>query len=384
MGSSHASDIVPALRPLCEVQTTEPLVLRDMFPSRSLLLQYINGILCSDGSVGINNKGPQRFEAIVRICQSNLAFLTAINKEFDNTGYIRQHSAAGTRLDVEEGRYSNGELRQALTFYGEAAVKVAAELAPFTVTKSQHFQVLFDMQNQRKGLLTNSKYLDSIHTLNSHPEDSILIVKNITAPWLAGMFDGDGGITVPHNEKAGRSRLELNITQAKSPALLKAIQALYQGTIVTNPHRIKWVAADAIPVFYKALGSYLIMKKQKLNTLLQHLFKVDITKDPIADTVIDMPTEQEVIVQIEDGTEYPAILFGGRLDVDVLKDQLAQDGLILSKLDGKIPYRNGNGLSRTKFTATTIKAQTVRRPGRKSAQAYPPAKNQWWLLSLVQ
>ena len=76
-----------------------------------------------------------------------------------------------------------------------------------------------------------------------------------------------------------------------------------------------------------------------------------------------MPTEQEVTVQIEDGTEYPAILFGGRLDVDVLKDQLAQDGLILSKLDGKIPYRNGNGLSRTKFTATTIEAQTVRRPG---------------------
>lgn len=96
-----------------------------------------------------------------------------------------------------------------------------------------------------------------------------------------------------------------------------------------------------------------------------------------------MPTEQEVTVQIEDGTAYPAILFGGRLDVDVLKDQLAQDGLILSKLDGKIPYRNGNGLSRTKFTATTIKAQTVRRPGRKSAQAYPSAKNQWWLLSLV-
>ena len=76
-----------------------------------------------------------------------------------------------------------------------------------------------------------------------------------------------------------------------------------------------------------------------------------------------MPTEQEVTVQIEDGREYPAILFDGRLDVDVLKDQLAQDGLILSKLDGKIPHRNGNGLSRTKFTATIIKAQTVRHPG---------------------
>ena len=52
--------------------------------------------------------------------------------------------------------------------------------------------------------------------------------------------------------------------------------------------------------------------------------------------------------------EYPAILYGGRLDVDVFKDQLAQDGPILSKLDGKIPYRDGNGLSRTVFTATNI------------------------------
>ncbi|DBA84419.1 hypothetical protein WJX77_009926 [Trebouxia sp. C0004] len=96
-----------------------------------------------------------------------------------------------------------------------------------------------------------------------------------------------------------------------------------------------------------------------------------------------MPTEQEVTVQTEDGREYPALLFGERLDIDVLKDQPAQDGLILSKLDGKIPYRNGNGLSRTVFTATTIKARTVRHPGRKSAQAYPPAKDRWWLLSLV-
>lgn len=76
-----------------------------------------------------------------------------------------------------------------------------------------------------------------------------------------------------------------------------------------------------------------------------------------------MPTEQEVMVQIEDGREYPFTLFGGRLNVDALKDQLALDGLILIKLDGKTPYRNGNGLSRAVFTATLIKAQTFRHPG---------------------
>ncbi|KAL0029349.1 hypothetical protein WJX77_001518 [Trebouxia sp. C0004] len=147
MGSSDTLNALPATDALSTVQTTEALVLRDMFPSRSSLLQYVNGMLCSDGSVG--------------------------------------------------------------------------------------------------------------------------------------MFDGDGGITVPHNDKAGRSRLELNITQEKCPAVLKAIQALYPGTLVHNPHRLKWVAADIIPAVYKALGSNLILRRQKLNTLLTHLFKVDTTKDPI-------------------------------------------------------------------------------------------------------
>ncbi len=80
-----------------------------------------------------------------------------------------------------------------------------------------------------------------------------------------------------------------------------------------------------------------------------------------------MPTEQEVTVKTEDGGEYPTILFGGRLDIDALKDQLAQDGLMLTKLDGKTPYRDGNGLSRTVFTASIINAQTTRNPGEASS-----------------
>lgn len=76
-----------------------------------------------------------------------------------------------------------------------------------------------------------------------------------------------------------------------------------------------------------------------------------------------MPAEQEVTVQIEDGTKYQAVLFGGRLDIGFLKEQLAQDGLTLTKLGGKLPYCSGNGLSRVVFTTTTIEAQTNRHPG---------------------
>lgn len=78
---------------------------------------------------------------------------------------------------------------------------------------------------------------------------------------------------------------------------------------------------------------------------------------------IDIPSEQEVLVKIEDGREYPAILFGGRLDVGFLRDQLAQDGLVLTKLSDQVPYCDANGLSRAVFTTTIIKAQTTRHPG---------------------
>ncbi len=76
-----------------------------------------------------------------------------------------------------------------------------------------------------------------------------------------------------------------------------------------------------------------------------------------------MPTEQEVTVEIEDGKEYPGVLFNGRLDIDFLKGQLAQDGLILAKLDDKLPCRDVNGLTRSVFTTAIIKAKTVRHPG---------------------
>ena len=172
---------------------------------------------------------------------------------------------------MQEGRYSNGELRQTLTFYGEAAGKVAAELAPFTVTKAQHFRVLLEMLNQPNGLLTNNQCLDYISTLNNNSQNSILEVKNITPEWLAGMFDGDGGITVFRNEKVGRSRLELNITQAKCPALLKAIQALYSGTMATNPHRLKWAAADAIRL--QGFGQLLDLEKPEIEYLAATLIQ---------------------------------------------------------------------------------------------------------------
>lgn len=76
--------------------------------------------------------------------------------------------------------------------------------------------------------------------------------------------------------------LELNVTQSKSPTLLLAIQNLYPGTIQHNPPRLVWGSAKTIPAIYQVLSRHLVMKKQKLNSLLQYLFKVDISRNPIS------------------------------------------------------------------------------------------------------
>lgn len=104
-------------------------------------------------------------------------------------------------------------------------VEVAKELAPFTVTKTQHVKVLLEMMKSSDGVLTRAQYWERMKALNRQPEDSIIEVRNIniTPAWLAGMFDGDGGLTILHNKESGRSRLELNITQSKCPKLLLAV-----------------------------------------------------------------------------------------------------------------------------------------------------------------
>jgi len=125
METSQTPNVAHASGPVFKVHTSEPLVLHDLFQSRSLLLQYCSGMMDADGSIGVNRKDAERFQGMVRFNQSNLAFLTAINAEFGYTGSISTHYAAGTRANVNEGRYSNGEMRQTLTFLSKAAVEVS-------------------------------------------------------------------------------------------------------------------------------------------------------------------------------------------------------------------------------------------------------------------
>ena len=260
----------------------ERLVLHALFQSRSSLLQYLSGMMDADGSIYIARKqGDKQLVARVAFAQSNLSFLTAINAEFDHTGYINTGSA---RADVNEGRYSRGELRQVLIFDGRAAGDVAAELQPYTVMKAPQIDTLLDMLKQpagASGMSSRQQCHKRMQELNSRgPDHSTLVVQNITAEWLAGIFDGDGCIFVK-SQPNGRCSLLLTITQSKSPALLLAIQAVHAGTVSHGPPRLVWAAAQNIPPIVKILRMHSVIKRQKLDTLLQHLFKVDITNGHI-------------------------------------------------------------------------------------------------------
>lgn len=103
---------------------------------------------------------------------------------------------------------------------------------------------------------------------------------------------------------------------------------------------------------------------------------------PTTDIAVNMGNQQQVCVQIEDGRSYPVMLYDGRLDVDAVKEQLANDNLLLTRLDGIIPSCDRSGMSRAAFTGD-IRGQTKMKKGLKSAKAYPSAKGHWWTSSLM-
>ena len=76
-----------------------------------------------------------------------------------------------------------------------------------------------------------------------------------------------------------------------------------------------------------------------------------------------MGNQQQVCVQIEDGRSYPVMLYDGRLDVDAVKEQLANDNLLLTRLDGIIPSCDRSGMSRAAFTGD-IRGQTKMKKGK--------------------
>lgn len=103
---------------------------------------------------------------------------------------------------------------------------------------------------------------------------------------------------------------------------------------------------------------------------------------PTTDIAINMGNQQQVCVRTEDGRSYPVMLFDGRLDVDASKEQLANEGLLLTRLNGTIPSCDRSGMSRAAFTGD-IRGQNKLKKGLKSAKAYPSAKSHWWISSLT-
>lgn len=93
---------------------------------------------------------------------------------------------------------------------------------------------------------------DKICSLDDRPQDSNLVVSNITPEWLANMFDGNGSVRVENIKKAIRTTLELSLTQQKCPKLLEAIkQLIYPGVQSTNPHTLRCTSRCNIQGMYQ-------------------------------------------------------------------------------------------------------------------------------------
>ena len=261
------------------------LHLSECFPYRPTALQWVSGLLCADGTVSIvqgNNQG--NLTAMLIFYQSNTALLNAINEFFGHKGHVKTSYASECPSNnvAVEGKYSKGEKRQFLTFRSKAAGEIAQELLPYTVTKGPLLEIVLKFVSLPVGpsetkiaLYKKAKKLNEKKT-----EKTSVQAANIVPAWVGGFVDGDGCICVYHDVRNGRSCLQINVTQNKSPQLLKAIQAIYPGHICSNT-KLFWRTAKQIPAIYNVLSKYLLLKKQKLDTLLQYMFGVDISRDPI-------------------------------------------------------------------------------------------------------
>ena len=82
-------------------------------------------------------------------------------------------------MRLHEGKYSHGEARHTLLFRGAAADKVAAELAPHSVTKTEHFKLLLELLAEpfTANTSTYDEHINSSTALNSNPTDNILQIR---------------------------------------------------------------------------------------------------------------------------------------------------------------------------------------------------------------
>ncbi len=69
-----------------------------------------------------------------------MAWLTAVSKVFDNPGAISFASVGKDQGNM--GVYSNTDLKQELVLTSKAALEEAAELAPYSVRKHEHFETV--------------------------------------------------------------------------------------------------------------------------------------------------------------------------------------------------------------------------------------------------
>ena len=235
----------------------------------------------ADGSVGIY-KNDKSYQTQVKFCQSNASILAAISAAFGNTGSHYKHQPNGPG----SGKYSDGEVRQSMAFVGPHALVLAKAMLPFAVMKTAQFRLIIeyhaDGARPRSILHSESKKANQTHPV---PRIS-LDCENITGPYFAGLTDGDGCVYVhkAHISADGHSQIwsfRLNVTQEKSPDLLEELQTIYGGVLsVVNKGglvgRLTFSNKEAIVAVCTPLRQYMVVKAVKLDTLLEHMFQVNL------------------------------------------------------------------------------------------------------------
>lgn len=234
-------------------------------------LKYLGGFFDADGSIFWLSQG----KICMNFSQSEKSVLDKINERYN---FLFRESS---RKDNKPVSCSSNRTQFALTKTGIALYPVLLDLKKTCIIKNPQICLALEFLNymNRPGLSEKRNEIGrkikdmnkehySIEYIQQRPYDKISI------QYIAGLFDGDGCVTI--SKKGGRYA---KITQKNDTLMLKKIHELYKGSRYSDgDYAVIFEKREVIEKFLEDVYPYLIYKKEQVDNFLRYVASDDETE----------------------------------------------------------------------------------------------------------
>lgn len=278
-------------------------------PCSAVEWQWLAGILDAEGSLELRYRGAIRHRAVrIRTCDKVL--IPLIGNLFGKIPTKRGPSGFGKSKSI------------GLYFTSKEADVILCGVLPYLYTKQPHARFILEASGIKNG--SNEIYTpheahnwdvcsEHVRILNLRGRDAVPDTwpraHVFTWPWLAGLIDGDGSISIGRvNIKNGRGKVreilrpEVKISLAHLPTIAYLTERLGINSLQSNPARgnkrptraIRLISGKIIEILPKIIP-YLVLKRERAELALKiALMKRDAPNDGLPKPEIRQLCEQLV------------------------------------------------------------------------------------------